>query len=290
MTLIERQLARTSPDYPARLRGESWAPDPLYVCGDCDLSRPAVAVVGTRAASRAGMIAATELCRDLCGLGVVVISGGQTGTDAAAHAGALAAGGTTWSILASGLDAPYPERNRPLFDAIVGAGGALISVSPAGTPPRRFAFAKRNRVLCALADAVVVIEGAGRSGALAIAEAARGLSRPVCARPGSPGTEALLASGAAIVESAADVMAAIAGHGRRPVIDLPDPDSDEGILLAALSATVPRASDELGERAGVSPRRALRALTGLELSGLAVLAGPGAYLRSRTADEIASDS
>jgi DNA processing protein len=253
----------------------------LHVRGRLQIGSPSVAIVGARAATRRAMTVAYDLGRDLAALGVTVLSGGAIGIDAAAHEGALAAGARTVAILGSGLDAPYPERNRPLFRRILAADGALVSPFADGTPVRRWNFPRRNEVMAQLADAVLVVEASPVSGALQTAGAARRGGRIVAACPGSPGTDALLASGAAMVETADDLMKALAGHARsRSVPHLPESGSDEGMVLSALSATEPRGLEVVAEQSGVSTVRAARALCALELDGLA-LPARGRYLRAR---------
>jgi len=232
-----------------------------------------VAVVGARAASAEGVKRAEGLAADLAGRGAVVLSGGAIGIDAAAHRGA---GGRTVVVLASGLDRPYPERNASLFAEIVAAGGALASPFPAGTPVRRWQFLRRNEVIAALADAVVVVEARARSGALHTARAAAQLGKIVGACPGSPGTDALLGAGAAWIETGNDVVAALAGTPRRPERRAPAA-GDEAAAWGALVR--PADADTVAARAGISILRAARALTALELDGLATALPGGRWAR-----------
>src|SRR5262245_47337392 len=107
----------------------------LNLRGTCPDLRPVIAVIGSRAASRRGAVVAYRLAAALAERGALVISGGAVGIDAAAHAGALSVGKPTLALLGNGLDAPYPARNRALFDDIVAGGGALASPFPDGEPP-----------------------------------------------------------------------------------------------------------------------------------------------------------
>jgi DNA processing protein len=277
----------SAPEYPARLAGMPRPPATLYVHGIL-LPRPerVVAIVGARAASRARMDLAHRLAAELAGQGAVVVSGGAVGIDAAAHGGALAAGGTTVAVLAGGLDAPYPPRNRPLFDQIAARGGALVSTQPDGTPPLRRLFVGRNGVIAGLADAVVVIQAEVGSGSLHTARAAQRYGRLVAAAPGSPGCEALLARGAAPVERAADLIDALAGRPRAPSIDLPAAGTREALALDALAADAPRTGAAVAAIAGLPLRDVNRALAGLELDGLALLMPGQAYLRSPLAERL----
>jgi len=277
-----------APDYPARLAGTPDPPRQLFVRGTLPPPRPelVVAIVGARAAQRTSMDRARRLAADLAGEGAVIVSGGAIGIDAAAHQGALDAGGTTVAVLAGGLDDPYPARNRPLFDQIASRGGALVSAEPAGTPPLRRLFVGRNAVIAALSDAVVVVEAEAGSGSLHTARAALRYGRLVAAAPGSPACEALLARGAALVESAADLHAARAGRPRAPGAQLPAPGSREALALDALDGGAPRTGAAVAAMSGLAVRDATRALAGLELEGLALLVPGQAYLRSPLAERL----
>jgi DNA processing protein len=157
------------------------------------------------------------LARHAAGAGVQIISGGALGIDGAAHRGCLEAGGYTTVVLGSGVDVLYPSRHARLFEEIVARGGALASLLPAGTQPRRSTFVQRNPLIAALADAVVVVEADVRSGSMSTAIAAHKQGRLVAAWPGSRGCDRLLASGAAIVEGHEDALALVAGRPRYPV-------------------------------------------------------------------------
>jgi DNA processing protein len=281
-----RSVTRRDPGYPEPLAGAFDAPETLHVRGVIPPLRPAVAIVGARAATGHGMARARELARDLAAGGALILSGGAVGIDAAAHAGALEAGAPTVAVLATGLDAPYPARHRPLFDEIVRRGGALVTPFQPRVPVRRWHFPRRNRVLAALADAVVIVEAAAGSGSLYTARAARDYGRVVAAFPGTAGAEALLAQGAAVVERAADVLAALAGSPRAPLAELPPAGSDEARVLAALDGGRPRDAGALAATSGIAPARLARALLALELDGLAVPVPGGRHLRSALADRL----
>jgi DNA processing protein len=285
VTTVIQHLA---PEYPARLAATREPPALLYVRGAVPLPQAdlIVAIVGARAATGRGMAVARRLATELAESGALVVSGGAVGIDSAAHRGALDAGGATVAVLAGGLDRPYPERNRPLFDEIAGRGGSLVATEPPGTPPRRQLFVARNAVIAGLCDAVVVAEAGAGSGSLHTARAALRYGRLLGVVPGSPACEALLAQGAALVESAADIEAARAGRPRQPGAQLPDPGSREARALDALDGGQPSSGAAVAARSGLALREATRALAGLELAGLA-LALPGqAYLRSPLAERL----
>ncbi|MFH0899818.1 MAG: DNA-processing protein DprA [Pseudomonadota bacterium] len=273
--------------YPIRLRATRDAPATLYVQGGLSLREPVVALVGSRAASGNGMAIAEELGYALAKRGALVISGGAVGIDAAAHRGALAAGGPTVVVLATGLDAPYPARNRPLFERIVEKGGALLTSFQPNVPVRRWHFPRRNRIMAGLADAVVVVEASPSSGSMYTAVAAREYGRVLGACPGTPGAEALLVQGAAVVNSADDVLGAIAGRPRQLAVDPPLPGSDEELVLPYLDPVAPRDSENVAALAGISVVRIARAMCALELAGLALCTPGGRYLRTALADSLA---
>lgn len=272
-------IDRGDPGYPRRLRAVDRAPELLWVAGRLLEAPLVVAIVGARAATGHGVDAARSLARQVAAAGGSVVSGGAVGIDAAAHRGALEVGGHTAAVLACGVDIIYPERNRPLFGDLVAAGGALASPYPPGTTPRRGQFIKRNGVIAGMADAVVVVEAAAGSGSLHTAGAARIAGRVVGAMPGSPGCESLLARGAALIRDLGDLEDALAGRPRRPQVALPESDSEEARVLAALDDRAALDEDAIAERSGLQVRQVLRALTGLELEGLALASG-SSYLRS----------
>jgi DNA processing protein len=255
----------------------------MYMHGHVPPREPRVAIVGARAASRAGIMRAAALAGGLAERGALVVSGGAVGIDAAAHRGALGAGAPTVAVLASALDAPYPRRNLPLFRDIVASGGALLSPFGPGTSLRRWHFPRRNQVLARLVDAVVVIEASAASGSLHTALEARRSGRVLGAWPGTPGTDALLLQGAAAVETADDVFAALAGTPRRLAVARPLPGSDEAAALAALDGATARDAAHLARASGLGTARLLRALCALELDGLALPVPGGSYVRSQVA-------
>ncbi len=212
-------LTALSPDFPPALRGivpELWgrgaesAWQTLLSSGSPDARlAPRVTVVGSRAASDEGLRRAHELGAALAAAGAIVLSGGALGIDGAAHQGALSAAGQSWAILGSGLDNLYPQRHLPLFAGLQ-ERGLLLSPFSLQAPPRAGHFPKRNQVMAALADLVVVIEAKLASGTRYTAEAASRRGRRVLCFPGSPGTLALLQAGAQAVHSVADVIACLA--------------------------------------------------------------------------------
>ncbi len=209
--------------YPAALSAIIDPPPVLWIRGPVEaLSRPAVAIVGSRAASAYALSVAEQLGADLAAAGLVVVSGLARGVDSAAHRGALAGGGTTVAVLGSGVDVIYPREHEPLAQDIA-RDGAVISELVPGTPPQAQFFPRRNRIISGLSRAVVVIEAGEKSGSLITARCALEQGRDVLAVPGNVlsgrnrGAHALLRDGARIVESADDVLeelGMVSGAGR----------------------------------------------------------------------------
>jgi len=208
--------------YPEILRKTDGHPLVLYVKGDvAALSRPAVALVGTRRATEYGRHVAGVLAYDLAKAGWSVVSGLALGIDAAAHRGALDADGVTVGIIGSGLDRFYPEENRELAREIVHAGGAVVSEFPFGRPADKTTFPIRNHVVAALARGVVAVEAPVKSGTLITTGLAAELGRTVMAVPArvdnrmSSGCLHLIREGATLVRNADDVLEALAPVGGR---------------------------------------------------------------------------
>ena len=196
-------------------------PVALWVRGTLPPARPRVAVVGSREASRRGRDRARAWAKALTEAGVAVVSGVARGIDGAAHLGALEAG-PTWGILGSGLDHPYPPEHRPLMDRMVEAGGGLLTPFPPEAPPRKWHFPRRNWLLAAWTDGVLVVEARLRSGSLVTARLALDLGKELWVCPGSPedpsaeGTNFLLRDGAAKICLSPDDLLEDLGHPRSP--------------------------------------------------------------------------
>ncbi len=288
-----RPLAWDAPDYPPALRTIPDPPLVLWAKGAAiDWARPAVAVVGARAASSLSREIARDLGEGLARGGVTVVSGLARGCDGAAHQGALAAAGLTLAVLGSGADITYPPEHEALAREIA-LTGALVSEFAPGTPPLPHHFPLRNRIIAGLSLAVVVIEAHERSGSLITAACAIEQGRDVMVVPGpvrsgrNRGAHALLKDGAALVESAADVLAelgiAAAQHGgtaaRTPA---PLRSSTAALILAALDPDEGLDLDDLQGATGLDVMALTRHLTELELAGLAVRQPGGRFVRSLT--------
>jgi DNA processing protein len=271
-----RVVTWLDPGYPRALLTLDPRPPTLYVAGSPEvLETRSVAVVGTRRASGYGLATATEIADELARAGVAVVSGLALGIDAAAHHAALDAGGRTIAVLPSPLDRIYPPRNRALAATIVDRGGALITEVPTGRGVGRPDFARRNRIIAGLAEAVVVVEAPDRSGALLTAAAATAIGRELYAVPGpigamaSRGCNRLIADQhAAIVTSTAALLRQIGFSRRRDPPAVATLSEVEGQVLRRLlerSASI----EELVDRTGQPPAAVAGALTLLEARGLA---------------------
>ena len=275
-------------DYPPLLARIADPPPLLWVRGAAPLlSLPAVAVVGSRAASAYGLAVAHELGAGLAETGVLVVSGLARGVDSSAHRGALTRGATA-AILGSGANVIYPREHAALAAEIV-ERGVLVSELPPGAAPRPYHFPRRNRLISGLSLAVVVVEASTRSGSLQTARLALEQGREVMAVPGTVhgdrnrGCHGLLRDGAMLVESAADVLEELrlpwrlvddpagptAEQDGRPADGLAPLESGEAFDFQQLLAMTNLSSGEL-------LRRLLRA----ELAGRVVRTGHGRFLRA----------
>lgn len=265
--------------YPAALRDLADAPQRIFLRGELSRGRR-VAIVGARRSSELGRRIARTIAIGLAEAGVIVVSGGAIGADAAAHQGAIEGGGKTWVVLPTCLERPGPRRNRALFEAVLKRGGAWISETPEG-PPFRSSFLVRNRLIAALCEAVVVIEAAAISGTFATARAARRLGRPLAVVPwaiGDPRGEGclrLLEEGAAPVTSADHVLRWIGAKRRRKGAE------PAGDLVGRLSRSGPASASDLASQIGRPIREILSELTRLEIEGHVALGPGGLYAVSR---------
>lgn len=277
--------------YPWRL-GEIYDPPlALFIRGSLlPEDEHAVAIVGTRRPTPYGIRMAEKLSRELATRGISVVSGLATGVDAAAHRGALEAGGRTIAVLGNGVDVVYPRENRELTDQII-ARGCIISQFPMGHQPNKGHFPRRNRIISGMTLGTVVVQAPRDSGALITAHAAVEQGREVFAVPGEAGVRAsegphgLIREGAKLVESAEDI-----------IVELNLPAQQRQPLAAAALASSPNTSERTGVQStpltrSASPTSTPRAaasapqavVTDTERDVLSVLTADGAFV-----DEIAA--
>lgn len=280
--------------YPDRLADVPDPPPALFVDGSLPVGTPSVALVGSRKASVTGLETARELGRALGERGVCVVSGLALGIDAAAHEGALSASGPTTGVLGCGIDVVYPKGHRELFSRVKG-NGAIISEYYLGEAPLAWRFPARNRLIAGLADVLVVVEAAEKSGALITARHALEAGRDVWAVPGPPGvpecrgSNKLLSDGAGVlwdVEEFADTAApeftdSVVTGGARSTSAAPVPEElpgDEARVLGGVGFE-PTAVDVVARHSGVEIREVLSALALLELKGYVSRSSNGAFSR-----------
>jgi DNA processing protein len=277
-------------------------PDPpylLFAAGNLELlGTPGVGVVGTRSPTDYGLRAAASLSGSLARAGLTIVSGMAKGIDAAAHAAALDAGGTTVGVLGHGIDRVYPPENAKLFSRVRERGLLITELAP-GEEPNAGNFPRRNRLIAALSLGVLVVEMGEKSGAQHTVTYALEQGKEVFAVPGpisstrSTGTNQLLKDGARLVTSADDILEELRGVGHgfatapaasEPAAspDVPPPPDlspDEAKVYAALAAD-PLHVDDLAAASGLAPSNVLAALLGLELRDLAESL-PGKQYRRR---------
>ncbi len=290
-----RHLVRRGPDWPAELEHLELPPPELWLLGQPLPPPPRVALVGARMATHGGLEVARRLAADLAAAGVPVVSGMALGIDGAAHLGALDVDGPTVAVLGCGIDVCYPAAHRHLRDRIA-ARGTVLTEYPPGTAPAPWRFPRRNRIIAALATAVVVVEASDRSGALSTARHAADLGREVLAVPGSllsdrsSGANRLIRDGAIPLFETADLQAvdAIAqalqrsrararlalphasfGSNRRaaPAAPAAQLAPEQRAVLARIGAD-PVHPDRLAAALGLHPAELSRHLADLELAGL----------------------
>jgi DNA processing protein len=208
---MEPQLIQPESDgYPIGLT-DLEEPPPIWVLGSLR-EAPGVAVVGTRRCTRYGVDLAEAFGAVIARAGWTTVSGLARGIDTAAHRGCLHLSGHAVAVLGSGVDHCYPAENRPMYDRIVETGGAVVSEYPPGTPPDRWRFPARNRIIAAVSAAVVVVEAAVTGGALITARLGAELGRPVFVVPGdvdrkmSEGCNRLIRDGAHPVLGSEDLI------------------------------------------------------------------------------------
>ena len=271
-------LTLEDPDYPTVLKELPDAPPVLYVKGSLtDRDHWAVAIVGTRKASAYGRDMAYQLAGELARAGITIVSGLAVGIDAAAHRGALDAGGRTIAVLPCGIDVVYPPEHGKLARAVANQG-ALVTEFPPGTPAEAKNFPPRNRIISGLSLGVVVVEAPLKSGALLTADAAAEQGREVFAVPGqtvsaaSKGSNRLIQDGAKLVMGVDDILAELnlTRESSQVCADVQQvaPGSDEERIIARHLSDQPLHIDELCRLSGLPIATVSSTLTLMELKGI----------------------
>ena len=264
-------LTWSDPEYPGMLHNLADPPPVLFLRGRADLmSSPCITIVGARKATARARDFARRLASALARSGYTVVSGMALGIDACAHVGALEAGGGTIAVLGRGPDRAYPASHGRLFRDILEAGLVVSEFLP-GTPAQPYHFPRRNRVLAALGEAVVVVEAARRSGSLITVEHALDLGIDVYAVPGPveqpacEGSNALLADGARPLVSVERFLEELGVELCAPS-ERPRPGGAEGLLLVGLDRG-PAHVEELAALVGLGVSEALAVLAELGVDG-----------------------
>jgi DNA processing protein len=275
--------------YPDQLREAADAPWALIGRGNSRFLNglepfEAVTIVGARRATSYGREISCDLGRELAAAGMTVVSGLAFGIDGCAHRGALD-GGQTIAVLGCGPDVAYPASHRSLWRQIC-ENGLVLSEFPPGTPPWRWTFPARNRIMAALAGMTVVVEAATRSGSLITTDLAADLGRDLGAVPGpvtsraSAGPNSLLAAGAHVIRDAQDVLDAMLGPGQRKLErTAPALDPQMEAVLAAVEAGE-ATCDAVATATALSGPAAAAALAQLELRGYLTCSSVGIYSRT----------
>ncbi|MDX6662405.1 MAG: processing protein [Solirubrobacterales bacterium] len=281
---------RHDPGFPPALGDIGDAPVALLGRGRQELltalePENTVTIVGSRRATAYGRGIAEELAAGLAAAGMTVVSGMANGIDAAAHRGALEAGGGTIAVLGGGPDSAYPHRQRRLYERIA-ERGLVVSELPPGAATWRWMFPARNRIMAALAAMTVVVEAAERSGSLITAEMASDLGRDVGAVPGpvsswpSKGANRLLRDGAAVIRDAQDVLDSMLGPGQRLAPNLGAAIDDDLRSVLSLLGDRGAVCDAIAVAAEIGPATAAERLARLELMGYARGDASGRYFRT----------
>jgi DNA processing protein len=285
-----RLLTFRDEDYPANLRQIYDPPVVLYVWGELrESDRFSVAIVGSRRASIYGKSMAERIAGSLANRGLSIVSGGARGVDAAAHKGALSAGGRTIAVLGCGIDVPYPREHKELFGEIAKTG-AVISEFPPGTMPEGWRFPTRNRIISGFALGVFVVQAPSDSGALITARFAAEQGKGVYALPGNvddirnEGCHALIRDGAVLVESADQILqelGILSEEREKPQLSLAlDSLTDEERKLVELLSLQPKHVDQVIQESELPAPKVAGLLTILEMKGIIKRVPGNAYVRA----------
>ncbi len=288
-TIVKREDAQ----YPGILKEYERMPDLLYVKGNLpDPEVKSVAIVGARVCSMYGKNAALHTARILAENGVQIISGLALGIDQHAHQGALEGGGKTFAVMGCGIDICYPESNRPLYNNLLASGGGVLTEFEPGAPPLPHHFPIRNRIISALADAVIVIEARKKSGSLITASYALEQGKTIFALPGrvsdllSEGCNELICQGAFPLLTPDQVLEELGIHstvkegvGTKTKQMTQEMKANELKLYQCVSDS-PKTVDMLQKECELDYQAVIKCLVKFELNGLVEEPYPGSYCRT----------
>lgn len=272
-----RSVSHNDPSFPPLLLEIQDPPSSLFVLGDIpDWNNIIISIVGTRKATKEGMLYAHTFAKALARNGCIIASGLALGIDAAAHEGALEAGGTTVAILANGLDSIYPRQHEQLAKRITEHEGCIFSEYPEKTPAYPNQFLERNRIVAGMAHATIVIEAPIRSGSIATARLAIEDGRDVFVVPGPisnknyEGSHALLRNGARLVSKPEDVLEDLQIEIKKCETQSSSfgDQTSQRIIETLKTSTKPLQVDTIIEMTHLEPHKAQEALTLLALDGI----------------------
>ncbi len=295
------EISISSSEYPQILLNMESPPKRLFVMGSIDcLQQASLAIVGARKATPYGLNCASRFARLAALRGLVVVSGGAIGCDQAAHSGALNVGAKTVVVLGCGADVVYPSGANKLFDQVVAEGGAIVSEAPWRSPPTKWSFKKRNRIIAGLARATLIVEAGLPSGTFSTADATLAQGKEVLAIPGSifakesRGANQLISQGAVPIiddTSFIDALNQVFGNGIDESLLSQDilmhlKKDTTNVKLAenakqqkALDALTqePKSAEDLLGLCGSNITEVIRCLTSMELTGLIIKLRDGRY-------------
>ena len=285
-----RCITKDDPEYPVKMKQYPSMPNKLYVKGRLPLAeKPAVAVIGARMCSPYGRIQAFRYAKVLSEAGIQIISGMALGIDSEGHKGALEGKMPTFAVLGSGVDVCYPRTNRKLYERILWEGGGVISECPPGTQPMPWCFPARNRIISALADAVLIVEAKENSGSLITAGFALEQGKMVYAIPGavtdalSRGCHKLIYDGAGIAYSPEIILEELEICTKTNIKSDEKNDlgleSDLNMVYSCLDLR-PKNVDYIVRKTGFSPGQVSNYLIELMLQGLITECGKHYYTRT----------
>ncbi len=286
-----QQIKKTDKQYPNLLKQINDSPDVLYYRGDWnkDIFKNCLAVVGSRKMTNYGKKVITKLVSEIAGNGITIVSGFMYGVDATAHEVALRAGGKTIAVMPCGIERIHPAYQKSLYNQILEKNGLIISELPGDKAPQKWTYPKRNRIVCGLSQATLVIEAAENSGSLITAQYAKKFERRLFSIPGpitsivSSGTNNLIKDGAYITTNASDIISFYKkrqqkinfGNEKEEKVEFESKLLEKIINLLKLEELEP---DEISRKLNLSASEVGISLSELQISGVVSKKGNKYYL------------